>query len=269
MGNIISMGLGSLFRRKSYSGAGTTVALKSSSAKEPTMNGSSARRVMAEGVGSPARVALAAVELQHELRMAHNHLMQWRFLNGRTVVANTNKWVTAEKASASAWLRLSELQAAVARKRLQLGNHKLSLKLSTLISPQMKAMERWVNSEKQHMAAISSTRDCLHAVVCRLPLTERAKADPQILSILLRKASNLMAAINGNIATCSIMARRTVPSAAELAQVISKEKPLIEDCFELLELVSTLQFREESLRCHLIQLKSSKWKKRTWGSLIE
>lgn len=101
MGNIISMGLGSLFRRKSYSGAGatvpSTVTSKSSSAMEPAMNGTpSARRGMVEGVGSPARGAQAAVELQHELRMAQNHLMQWRFLNGRTAVVNTSKWTAAQ-----------------------------------------------------------------------------------------------------------------------------------------------------------------------------
>ncbi|KAI0505088.1 hypothetical protein KFK09_016045 [Dendrobium nobile] len=150
-----------------------------------------------------------------------------------------------------------ELRVAVTHKRLQLANHKLSIRLNTLISPQIKAMERWVNyMEKHHMAAISSTKDCLHAVVCRLPLTDRAKADPQILSILLRKATNLMAAINGNIAACVSMTNRTVPLVAQLAQLISKEKPLIEECFELLEFFSELQFREESLRCHLIQLKS-------------
>ncbi|XP_020681593.1 QWRF motif-containing protein 7 isoform X2 [Dendrobium catenatum] len=224
MGKIISMGLGGLFRRKSFSGSGVTLASTTTTtkssisvAKETANNRLSGRRGMAEVVGSPARGAQAAVELQHELRMAHNHLMQWRFVNARTVAINSNKWAMA----------------------------------------QIKAMERWVNyMEKHHMAAISSTKDCLHAVVCRLPLTDRAKADPQILSILMRKATNLMAAINGNIAACVSMTNRTVPLVAQLAQLISKEKPLIEECFELLEFFSELQFREESLRCHLIQLKS-------------
>ncbi|KAH0459155.1 hypothetical protein IEQ34_011969 [Dendrobium chrysotoxum] len=262
MGKIISMGLGGLFRRKSFSGSGVTIAptaTKSSIsvAKETAINGLSGRRGMAEVVGSPARGAQAAVELQHELRMAHNHLLQWRFVNGRTVAINSNKWAMAQKALVSAWLGLMELRVAVTQKRLQLANHKLSIRLNTLISPQIKAMERWGNyMEKHHMAAISSTKDCLHAVVCRLPLTDRAKADPQILSILLRKATNLMEAINGNIAACDAKAQRTVPSVAELAQIASKEKPLIEECFELLEFFSKLQFREESLRCHLIQLKS-------------
>ncbi|XP_020571919.1 AUGMIN subunit 8-like [Phalaenopsis equestris] len=256
MGNIISMGLGSLFRRKSFSGAGVTT--KSSLVgKEADVNGLSGRKGMAEGVGSPTRGGVpATVELQHKLRMAHNQLMQWRFLNGRMTAVSANKWTTAQNALLGGWIGLSELQTAVTRKRLQLANHKLSLKLHTLISPQMKAVERWGSLEKHHLAAISSTKDCLHAVVCRLPLTDRAKADPQILAILLRKVTNLMSAINGNVAACNTMAQQTVPLVTELAGVVSKEKPLIEECFELLELFSKLQFREESLRCHLIQLKS-------------
>ncbi|KAI0505087.1 hypothetical protein KFK09_016044 [Dendrobium nobile] len=103
MGKIISMGLGGLFRRKSFSGNGVTVALTTTTtkssisvAKETANNGLSGRRGMAEVVGSPARGAQAAVELQHELRMAHNHLMQWRFVNGRTVAINSNKWAMAQ-----------------------------------------------------------------------------------------------------------------------------------------------------------------------------
>ncbi|PKU81736.1 hypothetical protein MA16_Dca018678 [Dendrobium catenatum] len=212
MGKIISMGLGGLFRRKSFSGSGVTLASTTTTtkssisvAKETANNRLSGRRGMAEVVGSPARGAQAAVELQHELRMAHNHLMQWRFVNARTVAINSNKWAMAQKALVSAGLGLMELRIAVTHKRLQLANHKLSIRLNTLISPQ---------------------------------------ADPQILSILMRKATNLMAAINGNIAACVSMTNRTVPLVAQLAQLISKEKPLIEECFELLEFFSELQLQK-------------------------
>ncbi|KAK8968636.1 hypothetical protein KSP40_PGU012327 [Platanthera guangdongensis] len=187
MGSIISLGIGNLFRRKSFSGAPVA------STESTTMKWSPARGSAAIA-SSPSRgvqpAAAAVAESQQSLKMAHNQLLQWRFLNGKLIAVNDVKSAAAE----------------------------------------IKGLERWGNMEKQHVAALSSTKNSFHAVVCRLPLTDRSKADIQILSILLRQATKAADAINSNLAKCNSMAGRTVPLAAELAEIASLEKPLIEEC---------------------------------------
>ena len=40
---------------------------------------------------------------------------------------------------------------------------------------QIRSLEAWGDMEKQHLSAVSVTKDCLHSVVCRVPLIEGAE----------------------------------------------------------------------------------------------
>lgn len=42
---------------------------------------------------------------------------------------------------------------------------------------QMRLLEAWGGMERQHALAINATKQCLHSVVCRVPLLEGAKVD--------------------------------------------------------------------------------------------
>lgn len=44
-----------------------------------------------------------------------------------------------------------------------------------LMFMQMKLLECWVGMERQHLKAITAIKECLHSVVCRVPLLEGAK----------------------------------------------------------------------------------------------
>lgn len=44
-----------------------------------------------------------------------------------------------------------------------------------LILLQSKLLEAWGNMERQHVSAVSNTDECLHAVVCKVPLADGAK----------------------------------------------------------------------------------------------
>ncbi|KAJ6885187.1 hypothetical protein NC652_032012 [Populus alba x Populus x berolinensis] len=65
--------------------------------------------------------------------------------------------------------------------------------------------------ERQHLSSVSKTKECLHSVVCRVPLIEGAEAE------------------------------QTVALLSELADVVAQEKLLVEECLELLQTVSALQ----------------------------
>jgi hypothetical protein len=40
---------------------------------------------------------------------------------------------------------------------------------------QMKSLEAWGHMERQHLSSVNMTKDCLHSVVCRVPLIDGAK----------------------------------------------------------------------------------------------
>ncbi|XP_048433625.1 QWRF motif-containing protein 3-like [Pyrus x bretschneideri] len=90
-------------------------------------------------------------EMGHQLRLLHNRILQWQFANARADVVNQN---IANQA-------------------------------------QLKSLESWGDMERQHMAAVCTMKECLHSVVCRVPLIDGAEVDTQSASIALRHASNL------------------------------------------------------------------------------
>ncbi|KAH7663422.1 WAT1-related protein [Dioscorea alata] len=74
-----------------------------------------------------------------------------------------------------AWAGLAKIHASVAQKQLQLQKEKQVLMINTMVSCQVKLLDRWNDTERQYVAALSTTRDSLQSVVCRLPIVDRAK----------------------------------------------------------------------------------------------
>ncbi|XP_058089305.1 QWRF motif-containing protein 3 isoform X2 [Magnolia sinica] len=204
VGNLISLGL-ELFKGKKSS--------SSSSSSSPSSL-------------SSAVAGFEAVESVHQLRMLHNRLLQWKFANARADAVNQSRAAQSESSLVNAWSTLSQLQSSVVQKRIQLEKEKLELKLNRVLKSQIKSLEAWADMERQHISAVSTTKDCIHSVVCRVPLIEGAKAT------------------------------RTVPLLSELAEVVTRERALLEECFELLGVVANLELKERSLKCHIIQLKT-------------
>jgi len=40
-------------------------------------------------------------------------------------------------------------------------------------------LEAWGDMERQHLSSVSKTKECLHSVVCRVPLIEGAEVIPE------------------------------------------------------------------------------------------
>ncbi|KAL0301984.1 UNVERIFIED_CONTAM: QWRF motif-containing protein 3 [Sesamum radiatum] len=145
VGNILSLGIELLRGKKSYS----------STASSPL------------GPGSAENV--------HQLRLLHNRLMQWRYSNARADAANGNTIKQAESNFLHVWIALNKLQHSAVQKKLQLQKEKLNMKLNYILHSQIKVLEIWGNTERQHLSAVSTTKDCLHSVVCKIPLVDGAK----------------------------------------------------------------------------------------------
>ncbi|KAJ6885186.1 QWRF motif-containing protein 3 [Populus alba x Populus x berolinensis] len=130
------------------------------------------------------------------------------------------------------------------------------MKLDFVLHSQIKLLEAWGDMERQHLSSVSKTKECLHSVVCRVPLIEGAEVNPQSASIALRHASDLSASIKSSLSSFSPSAEQTVALLSELADVVAQEKLLVEECLELLQTVSALQIQEKSLKCYIIQFSS-------------
>ncbi|XP_026392359.1 QWRF motif-containing protein 3-like [Papaver somniferum] len=227
VGNLISLGL-EMFKSKKTSTSSTSNSLGHG------------------GIGENA----------HQLRLLHNRWIQWRFMNAKADTVGAKRKSQAEKNLLNASTSLSNLRSSVVQKRTQFDKERLEFKLNTILKSQVKLLEAWGDMERQHHSAISETKDCLHSVVCRVPLVEGAKIDPQLASIALRQSTDLTASIKTMLFEFAPAAEKTGSLLSELAEAVSKEKLLLEECFELLGSVSTLEMQERSLKCNILQMKS-------------
>ncbi|XP_059663876.1 QWRF motif-containing protein 3 [Cornus florida] len=194
-------------------------------------------------------------ETVHELRMLHNRLMQWRYANARVNSVNGKITNQTESNLLSAWNSLAKLQYSVVQKKLKLEKEKLEMKLNFMVHSQIKPLEAWGEIERQHLSAVSMTKDCLNSVVCKVPFIDGAKVEPQSTSIVLRRASDVTDSIKLMLSTFSPSAEKTALMLSELAEVVAQEKALLEECSELSRIVSTLEIQERSLKCYILQLK--------------
>ncbi|KAG9452748.1 hypothetical protein H6P81_005652 [Aristolochia fimbriata] len=195
-------------------------------------------------------------EMYHKLRILHSRLLQWRFVNAKTEIVNESRRKEAETTLLGASLGLSKLQDSVIQKRIQLEKEKLEMKVNNILSSQSKPLEIWTHMEREHNSALSETKDSLRAVVCRIPLIDGAELDKEKAYVALHHASDLSMSINSIVNNSSIMVETTAPLLSELAKVVVRERCLLEESHELLDVLANQELQERSLRCQLIQLYS-------------
>ncbi|KAL1567660.1 QWRF motif-containing protein 3-like [Salvia divinorum] len=199
-------------------------------------------------------VGPGSAENVHQLRMLHNGLARWRFGNAKNEVANVNYVKHCEEKSQHVEVALLKLRQSIQQKKLQLQKEKLEMKLNHIIQSQVEALEVWSNMERQYSTAISNTTDCLHSVVCKIPLVDGAKVEPQ-MALAMCHASNLATKINIMVTTFQSTVEKNAVVVSELAMVVIQEKQLLEECLDLFKFISALELEERSLRSSITQLR--------------
>ncbi|WJZ99450.1 hypothetical protein VitviT2T_017895 [Vitis vinifera] len=142
-------------------------------------------------------------ETVHQFRLLHNRLLQWRFVNARADSVNQNITNQTQSNLIYALDSLTQLQHSVVQKKLQLARENLEMKLNFILHSQIRPLEAWGDMERQHLSAVSVTKDCLNSVVCRVPLIEGAEVNSQSASLALCHALDLAASIKSMLATFS------------------------------------------------------------------
>ncbi|KAK7324742.1 hypothetical protein VNO77_28549 [Canavalia gladiata] len=192
-------------------------------------------------------------EVIHQLRLLDNRLIQWKHANARAQVVSGNISHRAESNLIFVWDGLTKLQHSVLKKKIQCAREKLEMKIIFVLYSQMKLLEAWGGMERQHVSAITATKECLHSVVCRVPLLEGARVNMQSTSIALRHASDLAASIKSILTTISFSVDKTAAMLSELAKVVAQEKQLLEEFYHLFQSISVFELQEKSVKCNVVQ----------------
>ncbi|KAF7838124.1 AUGMIN subunit 8-like [Senna tora] len=189
----------------------------------------------------------------HQLRLLYNRHLQWRFVNARAEAVHHIQNATAEKALYNVWNATLSLWDSVIRKRINLNQLKLELKLIAVLNDQIAYLDDWALLERNHVDALSGAVVDLEANTLRLPVTGGAKADIEQLKVAICAAVDVMQAMGSAI--CSLLSRVGIFSTislvlivegmnhlvSELAIVAAQEKIMLDECEELLASAAAMQ----------------------------
>ncbi|CAL0322659.1 unnamed protein product [Lupinus luteus] len=207
------------------------------------------------------------LEAVQQLRMLDNRWIQWRYANAKAQAVNDNISYQAESKLIYAWHALTKLRHSVLEKRIQFEREKLQMKLNFILYSQTELLKAWAGMERQHISAITVTKESLHSAVCRVPLLEGAKVDIQSTSVTLRCAFDLTASIKSMLTHFSPKeVDKTAAKLSELAKVVAQEKQLLQEFYDLFQTISVYEPQEKSMKCNLIQLEG--WQQISTAEII-
>ncbi|KAF5742095.1 hypothetical protein HS088_TW09G00136 [Tripterygium wilfordii] len=197
------------------------------------------------------------IEDVHHLRVLYNRYLQWRFANAQAEAGLYVQKVNAEKTLYNVWNTILSLWDSVIRKRINLQQLKLELKLNSVLNDQMGCLDDWGLLEREHINSLSGAVDDLEASTLRLPVTGGATANLESLKIAICSAVDVMQAMGSSI--CSLLSRVEGINSlvSELAVVATQEKAMLDECEALLASTVSKQVKEYSLMTHMIQTKTS------------
>lgn len=197
------------------------------------------------------------IEDAHHLRLLYNRQVQWRFVNASAEAALNYQQVTAEKSLVNAQRTISQLQASVATKRINICQLKLQLKLYLALNQQIAYLNQWSSIEREHNFALHGATEDLQASILRLPVTGCATANIQTVKSAVYSAMQVMQTMGSSIQSTLSRLEGTNWLVSELATVAAEERALFDECEALMASASSLQVEEYSLRTHLVQLKQA------------
>ncbi|XP_009358415.2 AUGMIN subunit 8 [Pyrus x bretschneideri] len=197
----------------------------------------------------------SCIEDAHQLRLLYNRCLQWRFANARAEAVLYVLKVNAERTLLNVWNTTLSLWDSVIKKRIDLQQLKLELKLKSVLNDQMAYLDDWDLLESDHIAAFSGAMEDLEASTLRLPVTGGARADLDSLKVAICSAVDVMQAMASSICSLLSQVEGVNSLVSELAVVAAQEKAMLDECEALLASAAAMQVEEYSLRTHLMQTK--------------
>ncbi|KAH9608148.1 hypothetical protein KSS87_000079 [Heliosperma pusillum] len=174
------------------------------------------------------------LEDAHQLRLLHNRQLQWRFAKARADTALFIQKISVEETLYNVWETNLELWDSVLRKRIELQQLNLDLKLDLVLGEQMTCLEDWVLLDEDLSSSLNGVIEDLEASTLRLPVSGGAKADIDSLKIAISSAADVMQMMGSSI--CSLLSKAEAINGlvSELAELAGHERALLNECDDLL-----------------------------------
>lgn len=201
------------------------------------------------------RIADSRMVDAHSLRILHNRVLQWRFVNARADAALSAQTLNAERSLYTARITTSKLRESVRAKRTELQLLKQNLKLTSILKGQMTYLEEWALMDQDYCSSLSGATEALKASTLRLPVVGGAKADVQNVKDAICSALDVMQAMGSSVCLLLSKVGDANSLVAELSHVSAKERALLDQCNDLLSIIAAFQVKECSLRTHIVQQK--------------
>ncbi|XP_022772235.1 QWRF motif-containing protein 2-like [Durio zibethinus] len=190
----------------------------------------------------------------HLLRLLHNRLLQWRFVNARADAALSFQRSNAEKSLYNAWTTTSKLRESVRAKRTELQLLRQNLKLISILKGQMVFLDEWAALDHDYCGSLSGATEALMASTLRLPVVCGARVDIPKLKDAICSAVDIMQAMASSVCSSLSKVEKVNSLVTELGNLSANEFALLDQCKELLSAIAAMQVKECSLRTHILQL---------------
>ncbi|CAL1395890.1 unnamed protein product [Linum trigynum] len=190
----------------------------------------------------------------HHLRILYNRLLQWRFVNARADGALSVQSSNAEKSLCSAHVATTRLQESVRAKRTELQWLRQNVQLISVLRGQMKYLEEFALLEQNYSCSLSGAIEALQASTLRLPVVSGARADTQNVKEAIYSAVDVMHAMGSSIRSLLVKVREMNSLVTELGSMSANELSSLDECRDMLAMLTTMQVKECSLRTHIAQL---------------
>ncbi|XP_044945798.1 protein ENDOSPERM DEFECTIVE 1-like [Hordeum vulgare subsp. vulgare] len=192
----------------------------------------------------------------HQLRLLNNRYVQYRLLNARAAEAAKAKAAAAENSLFGLAERMAGLRESVSDKRAKAEKIKRDQRLCSIVRAQVPYLDRWSDVEEDYSSCLTGATSALHNASLRLPIIGGVRANYEEISEVLNSAAQLLEPASPLVRNLLPKVEEVDGVASRLAQIITSERDLIEECGNLLNQAHHMQMREYSLRSHLLQLRS-------------
>ncbi|CAL9135432.1 unnamed protein product [Musa textilis] len=194
------------------------------------------------------------IEDAHQLRLLYNRYLQWRWVNAQVHDTFLVQKLTAEKYLSNVWMTTTKMHEPIAIKKLKVQTDRQHVKLRSILKAHMSNLEEWSLIDHDHSIALSGILGALKTSTIRLPVVNGAKVDFQEVRNAVGSAIDVMQAIGTSIYTLLSKVEGRSSIMSELAELATKEQTLMDQCKDLLSMVSAMHVKQCSLFGHVIQM---------------
>ncbi|KAE8813547.1 protein ENDOSPERM DEFECTIVE 1-like [Hordeum vulgare] len=226
----------------------------------------------------------------HQLRLLNNRYVQYRLLNARAAEAAKAKAAAAEVRPCYCdmmWFdlysvtemlivfillgvknslfglaeRMAGLRESVSDKRAKAEKIKRDQRLCSIVRAQVPYLDRWSDVEEDYSSCLTGATSALHNASLRLPIIGGVRANYEEISEVLNSAAQLLEPASPLVRNLLPKVEEVDGVASRLAQIITSERDLIEECGNLLNQAHHMQLEKPPVAVEKLKRKQRKRRK--------